>query len=61
MALVRKSEAGSAPGYHWPHPGAVVEVDDTLAHELLRIPGFTEVLPLSLTHRRRVRAPRDTQ
>lgn len=40
---LRKALAGNAPGYNWPTDGAVVEVHDTLAEELLRIPegGFT--------------------
>lgn len=40
---LRKALAGNAPGYHWPTDGAVIEVHDTLAEELLRIPqgGFT--------------------
>lgn len=45
MAHVRKDQPGSAPGYEWTEPGEVVEVHDELAHELLRIPGFSEVQP----------------
>lgn len=35
---LRKDNAGSAPGYEWPHDGAVIEVDDELAEQLLAIP-----------------------
>lgn len=36
---LRKDRAGNAPGYEWPHDGAVIEVDDVLAEQLLTIPG----------------------
>lgn len=48
MALIAKSQPGSAPGgLVWSHPGDVVDVPAELAWELLRMPagGFTEVLP----------------
>jgi len=45
MALVRKDLPGTVPGYNWHKAGDVVEVHDALAHELFRIPGFTEVIP----------------
>lgn len=44
MALVRKDLPGTVPGYEWHKAGDVVDVHDALAHELFRIPGFTEVL-----------------
>lgn len=31
--------------YEWPHPGAVVEVDDDTATELVRMAQFHEVTP----------------
>jgi hypothetical protein len=38
VAHLRKDNAGStSTGYVWPHDGAVVEVDDQHAHELLAI------------------------
>lgn len=46
MALVRKETAGSVSGgYTWDRPGAVIDVPDNLAAELLRQPdgGFTTV------------------
>lgn len=45
MVPIRKDQPGTAPGYSWETPGAVVEVDDELAQELLRLPGFSEVQP----------------
>ncbi len=45
MALVRKDLPGTVPGYEWCAAGDVVDVHDQLAHELFRIPGFTEVIP----------------
>lgn len=41
--FLRKAHAGSAPGYTWEHDGQVIDVDDDLAYELLRIPrgGFS--------------------
>jgi hypothetical protein len=43
MAHVRKDQPGSAPGHEWSTPGEVVEVHDpVLAHQLLRLPGFSE-------------------
>lgn len=41
--LIRKSRAGSAPGYTWSRDGEVIEVDDELAVVLLEIPrgGFS--------------------
>lgn len=45
MALIRKDQPGNAPGYSWTEPGQAVEVDDDMAVELLRIPGFSEVAP----------------
>lgn len=45
MALVRKELPGSAHGYQWENAGDVIAVHDDLAHQLLRIPGFTEVPP----------------
>lgn len=36
---LRKERAGSAPGHEWPHDGAVIEVRDDLAEQLIRIPG----------------------
>lgn len=45
MALIRKSAAGDAVGYHWEEPGDVLTVHAELACQLLRIPGFTEVPP----------------
>jgi len=45
MALVRKDLPGTVPGYDWAAAGDVVDVHDALAHELFRIPGFTEVIP----------------
>lgn len=43
--FLRKALAGSAATHTWPHDGAVVEVPDHVAAELLLIPdgGFTEV------------------
>ena len=41
MVWIRKEKAGNAPGVEWPEDGAVVEVPDDLAEELLRIDGFT--------------------
>lgn len=40
---IKKARAGSVPGYTWDKDGAVVEVHDELAEELLMIPhgGFT--------------------
>lgn len=35
---LRKDRAGNAPGYEWPHDGAVIEVDDELAQQLLAMP-----------------------
>lgn len=45
MVLLRKKSAGNAPGYSWDADGAVVDVDDALAQELLGRPGdeFVEV------------------
>lgn len=37
--LLRKAQAGSAPGYTWDTDGAVVDVEDDLAFDLLDIPG----------------------
>jgi hypothetical protein len=47
VPLIRKHKAGSCPGHTWDSDGAVVEVDDALAVELLAIPdgGFSEVAP----------------
>jgi hypothetical protein len=36
---LRKARAGSAPGHTWEHDGDVLEVDESLAEQLLRIPG----------------------
>ena len=44
---LKKAQAGNAPGYEWTEDGQVIEVDDELAEQLLRIPegGFSEALP----------------
>lgn len=44
---LRKALAGSAPGYTWESDGAVLEVDDEFACELLDIPtgGFSPADP----------------
>lgn len=44
---LRKAQAGNAPGYEWTEDGQVIEVEDELAVQLLRIPdgGFSEALP----------------
>jgi outer membrane biosynthesis protein TonB len=41
--FLRKDRAGSAPGHVWPHDGAIIEVHDDLAEQLLLIPrgGFS--------------------
>lgn len=36
---IRKARAGSIPGHTWEHDGAVVEVENALAEQLLLIPG----------------------
>lgn len=49
VPLIRKHMAGSCPGHTWESDGAVLEVDDALAAELLAIPGggFSEVAATS--------------
>lgn len=40
---ISKARAGNVAGHSWPHDGAILEVEDTLAEELIQIPngGFT--------------------
>ena len=45
MTWLRKAQGGASIGpHHWPHDGAVAEVPDDLAGELLAIPdgGYTK-------------------
>jgi hypothetical protein len=37
--LIRKAHAGNIPGYAWEEDGQVLDLEDYLAEELLRIPG----------------------
>ncbi|MHB8511481.1 MAG: hypothetical protein ACYDCC_04820 [Actinomycetota bacterium] len=45
MTLIRKDQAGAAPGYTWENDGDVVDVaEPELVADLLRIDGFSEVI-----------------